>query len=225
MAANESIRATPWDSLVFGTPTWEILEYTAAALRRATIEPGIYSIKVDPLADKALLHQSGFYYCDSLIEPYCTESSLNRFYESDISISEDVDADAVLSLCKGAFKHDRFHRDFNVSGSCADLRYNNWLAQLLAEERVYGLYWKQQLAGFIAYRGNSLVLHAIGAGFRGKGLAKYWWSAVCSEMLAENAEVSSSISLTNTAVLNLYTSLGFRFRDAVDCYHFHHISR
>jgi predicted GNAT family acetyltransferase len=85
---------------------------------------------------------------------------------------------------------------------------------------VYGVFWRDELAGFIAYSNNNLVLHAVVEGYRGKGLAKYWWSAVCAELFAAgHEEVKSSISAANVAVLNLYASLGFSFRNALDIYH------
>jgi hypothetical protein len=67
---------------------------------------------------------------------------------------------------------------------------------------------------------NTLVLHAVAEKYRGKGLSKYWWSAVCRELLAIGPdEVKSSISASNIPVLNLYTSLGFSFRNPMDIYH------
>jgi predicted GNAT family acetyltransferase len=58
------------------------------------------------------------------------------------------------------------------------------------------------------------------AEYRGKGLAKFFWSKVCRQMFAEgHAEIQSSISFVNIAVINLYAALGFRFRRPVDVYH------
>ena len=76
------------------------------------------------------------------------------------------------------------------------------------------------LAGFIAYSGNNLVLHAVAERHRAQGRAKYWWSAMCGELLAlGHEEVKSSISADNLAVLNLYVSLGFSFSHPQDIYH------
>jgi ribosomal protein S18 acetylase RimI-like enzyme len=64
------------------------------------------------------------------------------------------------------------------------------------------------------------VLHALGANHRGRGLARHLWSAVCADLARQGAEeLSSSISVSNLAALNLYASLGFRFRNPVDVYH------
>lgn len=214
------INDTPWDTAAFGLHTAEITEYSEAALRQATQTPGHYTIKVDPLADKRLLHDYGFYYCDTLIEPNCAAGKLREFAHPDAVISKEADLPALLAICHGAFAHGRFHRDFNLDKARADLRYDNWLRQLYEKDALYGLFWRDELAGFIAYAGNSLVLHAVAESHRGKGRAKYWWSAVCAELMAAgHPEVKSSISAANLAVLNLYASLGCSFRHPLDVYH------
>jgi L-amino acid N-acyltransferase YncA len=214
------IKATPWDTTAFGIPTWELLEYSEAALHQAVSNAGHYTLKVNPLADKRLLHEYGFYYCDSLIEPYCNAARLHMVKHRDATISKEVDTEQALIICHGAFTHGRFHRDFNLPKAAADLRYDNWLVQLLEAQHVYGLYWRDALAGFIGYSGNTFVLHALAEEYRGKGLSKYWWSAACSEFLANGHEkIISSISVSNLAVLNLYASLGFSFNNPQDIYH------
>ena len=214
------IKPTPWDTVVFGMPTWELLEYSEAALQQAVHTAGHHTIKVYPLTDKRLLHEYGFYYCDTLVEPYCNMSRLRAVYHPDATISKEVNTKQVLTICHGAFVHGRFHRDFNLPMTGADQRYDNWMAQLLDTHHVYGLYWQGVLAGFIGHNDNNLVLHALAEKYRGKGLSKYWWSAVCSELLSHgHVEVNSSISATNLSVLNLYASLGFAFRHPHDIYH------
>lgn len=220
MSSIPLIKATPWDMAVFGIPTWELVEYSAAALQQATKTAGHHTIKVNPLADKGLLHKYGFYYCDTLIEPHCNADRLRATYHPDASISKEINTEQLLAICHSAFAHGRFHRDFNLSKIASDLRYDNWLLQLLEANQVYGLYWQGVLTGFIAYNGNNLVLHALAENVRGKGLSKYWWSAVCKELLTNKHEnVTSSISATNLAVVNLYASLGFSFNNPQDIYH------
>jgi hypothetical protein len=214
------VNDTPWDTAAFGLYTAEIAEYTPAALQQAMRVPGHYTIKVDPLASKQWLHDGGFYYCDTLIEPYCAATKLKVSVHPDATIGKNVDWQALLPICHGAFTHGRFHRDFNLDTTRADSRYDNWLLQLYRQQCVYGLFWRGELAGFIAHSGGSLVLHAVSAATRSKGFAKYWWSAVCIELFgAGHEEVTSSISATNMAALNLYASLGFSFRKPLDVYH------
>lgn len=214
------IKDIPWDAAAFGIHTAEIVEYSEATLRQAMQTPGHYTIKVDPLASKRLLHECGFYYCDTLIEPYCAAEKLRKFAHPDAAIRKEADLHALLPICHGAFDHGRFHRDFNLDKAHADLRYDNWLRQLYTNGAVYGLFWRGELAGFIAHTNNKLVLHALAKSQRGQGRAKYWWSAVSAELLAMgHAEVNSSISAANPAALNLYASLGFSFRHPLDVYH------
>lgn len=213
------IKPTPWDTAAFGIPTWELIEYSKKALQQAAKTTGHFTLKVDPLVDKRLLHEYGFYYCDTLIEPHCDSTRLRVVRHPKSIISKDVDVEQVLAICHGAFSHGRFHRDFNLPKAAADQRYDNWLKQLLEKRQVYGLYWDGVLAGFIALSGNKLVLHALAEKYRGKGWSKYWWSSVCSELLETgHREVKSSISASNLAVLNLYASLGFTFRNPQDIY-------
>jgi len=214
-----ALRPTPWDTTAFAMPTFELTEYSEAALQEAAQTAGHFTVKVDPLCDTRLLHQYGFYYCDSLIEPYCTADRLRLASDSRATISRQVEVAAVRALGHGAFEHGRFHRDFNLPRAAADLRYDNWLGQLLDGNQVYGLYWDGVLAGFIGHAGPSLVLHAVAASHRGQGCAKYWWSAVCTELFASHREIISSVSAANLAVLNLYVSLGFRFRNPTAAYH------
>ena len=214
------IKPTPWDTAAFGMPTWELTEYSVEALSQAAQTVGHHTVRVDSLADNRLLHEYGFYYCDTLIEPYCNGSRLRAVQCPEANISKTVDAEQALAICHGAFIHGRFHRDFNLPKAAADLRYDNWLKQLLEAEQVYGLYWNDVLAGFIGCSGNALVLHALSSEYSGRGLAKYWWSAMCKELFNVGCmEVKSSISAANVAVLNLYASLGFGFRNPVCIYH------
>lgn len=214
------LTSTPWDAAAFSLPTYELADASVGSLQEAALTPGHHTVRVDPLASKQLLHEYGFYYCDTLIEPYCAAGKIKASSHPDTVIGQSADWQALLAICHGAFSHGRFHRDFNLDQTQADLRYDNWLKQLHGEGRVYGLFWCGELAGFIAYSGDSLVLHAVAESHRGKGLAKYWWSAACLALFdMGHAEIKSSISASNVAALNLYASLGFSFRSPQDIYH------
>jgi hypothetical protein len=217
---NGRIKPVPWDSAAFGIDCYDIVDPDPQVVRTALTRPGHYTAKVDPLADKRFLHDAGFYYCDTLIEPWCTPDKLAHFDHPEVAFSTQVALEPVAAICRGAFLHGRFHRDFNIDPAQADRRYENWLCQLHGEGRVLGLLFKDEVAGFIAHVNGSLVLHAMGEAHRGRGLAKYFWSAVCRHLFEQGqAEIRSSISFVNIAVINLYSALGFRFRKPVDIYH------
>jgi len=213
------IKETPWDIKALGIFSAEVLEYTEEALK-ACSQLGFYTLRIDPLAKKALAHEYGFYYCDTLITPTCRKQQLINFKHADVSIDTNTHIDSLLAICNGAFKHGRFHRDFNLKTQMADARYNQWLVDLKQQGDVFALRHKGDLAGFIACKNGALQLHAVAQAYRGQGLAKYWWTLVCNTLFANGFEdVSSSISASNLAVLNLYSSLGFKLTKATDIYH------
>ena len=217
---SDTLRPSPWDTAVFGMPCHEVTEYSDQALAEACATPGHHSIKVDPLVDKALLQQHGFYYTDTLLQPTCNAAQFIDHPHAGAAIDAGVALEALSPMCRNSFLHGRFHRDFNLPSEAADRRYMQWLGQLHARGAVFGLIFEDELAGFIAHDAGALVLHALADGFRGRGLAKYLWSVACRRLFAAGeTRLSSSISATNLAVLNLYASLGFRFGHAQDIYH------
>jgi GNAT superfamily N-acetyltransferase len=221
MQAADFLKRTPWDSAIYGVETYELLRISEDVLSRVAAMPGHYTAKVDPLAPKKLLDDFGFYYCDTLIEPHCRAGELSRFAREGVAVANGIALEPLLAICHGAFAHDRFHRDFNLKPADADRRYDQWLRQLHAAGDVHGLLLDGELAGFIALSANRMVLHALAPEYRGKGLAKYLWSAACAHFFEDLGleTLESSISAANLPVLNLYASLGFSFRNGTDVYH------
>ncbi len=222
MNAAERIKPVVWDRRALGIDCFELADATPGTLAAALARSGHHSVRIDPLdsAAKAALQRHGFYYCDTLIEPWCTPSRLRPVADPDAALDAQPDLDAVLAICHGAFQHDRFHRDFAVTPAQADARYDHWLRELHAAGAVRGLVHAGVLVGFVACQDTRLVLHAMSETARGHGRAHALWSLLCAERFAAGAqEVSSSISAANLAALNLYAALGFRFRNPVDLYH------
>lgn len=216
---SKQIVDTPWDARAFGSNTFEILEPSEKVLQLIFSQPGHYTVKVDPFQSKELLHKYGFYYCDTLVEPYCTNNNFIEFKKEEINISYSVSLDDLLAVCHGAFQG-RFHRDFNVDKNLADIRYDLWLKDLYISQSVFGLMYKNEVAGFWGISKNKIVLHALSEKYRGKGIAKYFWSLGCQELFNRGyKEIESSISVSNIFAINLYCSLGFKFKKPVDIYH------
>lgn len=215
-----NIHESPWDQKVFGIPCYEIDGFTLETAQWAQKHPGHYTARVSPLANKKVLEQQGFYYCDTLIEPFCTQEQFVAHQDNRASLSKAVALEDLLPISNQAFTFGRFHKDFNLSKTLADQRYDDWLTQLYNEGKVIGLHFNGRLVGFIAVDNSHLVLHAMHSQFRGQGIAKFLWSAVCTELfISEISEISSSISAANLTAVNLYCSLGFKFRNAKDIYH------
>lgn len=224
---SEKICRTSWDANTFSIDTYKII-YESDKQLRATVEQlkrekkrGHYTIKIDPLASKKALHELKFYYCDTLIEPYCTLDTFIPWTHEGISISLDTEFSSFTNIVQNSFSHGRFHRDFMLDRNLANTRYARWLEGLCESEQVFGLIYFDEVAGFFGFSSNSILLHALSERFRGKGLAKYFWSYACQALFEQGyPELKSSISAANMAVLNLYASLGFKFRKPTDVYHY-----
>lgn len=211
---------TPWDEHVFGMDTYEINKLDPNILNDIAGIPGHFTIKIDPLAETKILHDHGFYYCGTLVETYCQPGHFKSYFMEGIEISCLPESADLQEMIIGAFLNNRFHRDFNIDNGLADQRYLNWLKQIYAEGSVFTFRYQNETAGFWGFKENKIILHALKASIRGKGLAKYFWSKGCLELFSMGAgELVSSIAMSNVAVLNLYASLGFKFRNARDIYH------
>jgi RimJ/RimL family protein N-acetyltransferase len=217
---NGPIKETPWDNRIFGIDTYEITELSKNVLEKIKDKPGHFTVKLNPLQSKELLHQYGFYYCDTLIEPFCAVEHFNPSYNERVFVSSNIDIRSLTDLCYDTFQYDRFHRDFHMDHRAADERYAHWLMDIHKTGDVWALLYENDCAGFFACEKNRILLHALKAKYRGKGLAKFFWSAGCAKLFSAGyTELTSSISTANVAVLNLYSSLGFSFRNPVDVYH------
>lgn len=217
---NQYFNHNPSDSILFGMDAYDIPQLSSATLDEMVKHSGHYTYKSNPLACKKELHDHDFYYCDTLLEPYCSEKSFIYYEDKLATISESGKLDDLLRICENAFLYGRFHRDFKINKMIAEQRYSNWLRYLYEAKLIYTLYYANNLAGFVAYTNNKLVLHAMDNKYRGKGLAKYFWSLVCKDLFSkDHLEITSSISAANIAAINLYSSLGFKFRNALDVYH------
>ena len=220
MTARSQIKETPWDARALGIDTYEITTLTDEVMAEVQKLPGHFTVRVDPLSSKKILHNNGFYYSDTLIEPFCSHGRFIAHDHPATGVTCSVGETELAAMAHGGFQHGRFHRDFQVKRELADLRYDLWLKQLFAAGDVLGLTYEGELAGFFGLEQSKIALLAVGGRFRDRGLAKFLWSAGCADLFrAGHAEITSSISASNVAALNVFAALGFSFRNPLDIYH------
>jgi GNAT superfamily N-acetyltransferase len=216
----EIIEAT-WDSKVFAFECFELRGWKGESLEVAHLKAGHYTLKCAPLESKQELISAGFYYADTLIRPEAPRDQLKLFQKEGLEVVLSALSPEIEVLGRNSFEHGRFHKDPHMKPQAADQRYLNWMRDLAAASKLYLVSYSGKLAAFVCAEGGHLVLHAVAQEFRGKGLAKYLWSAVLRE-LYKNKEIevfSSSVSASNLAALNLYASLGFSFKGAQEVWH------
>ncbi|GIO24706.1 GNAT family N-acetyltransferase [Oceanobacillus sp. J11TS1] len=218
---SEYLEPTPWDNRNFPLATFQLTEYSEAALQATEETEGHFTIKVDPLADKALLHKYGFYYTDTLLEPYCYRNTFLAERAGEVSFYEDYNADEVLAIAEEAFQGGRYHRDFQVPNEMADLRYRNWVKDLIEQNLILAYKQADRVAGFFAYQEENVLLLAMHKDIRGKGFAAPFAAACVKEQFerTNKEQLITSISPSNPASLNVFIGLGFRLRAGKDVYH------
>ncbi|MUV36480.1 hypothetical protein JNUCC1_00282 [Lentibacillus sp. JNUCC-1] len=214
------LRKTPWDKRNFNIETYELSNSSPEALQETDELEGHFTLKMDPKEKNKDILEHGFYYVDTLLEPVCKEEQLNLFTNERAHLSASYPADEIDEIARSVFDFGRFHRDFNIPDTLADLRYLNWVRDLKEENLLFGLYWDDELAGFYGYKDNQVLLLGIKEAFRGKGLAKLFTSQACdAQFKLGHNRLKTSISASNAPSLNVFYSLGFRLAGAVDVYH------
>ncbi|MCP3031628.1 GNAT family N-acetyltransferase [Halobacillus sp. A1] len=215
------LRPTPWDKRNFQMDTFEVMSLEEEALAQTENIEGHFTIKVDPSKSSKILLDHGFYYVDTLIEPVCEEGKLTVFEKDGTGISLDYDRERILEIAEESFENGRFHRDFNIPDEQADLRYMNWVSDLMDKNQIYALFYEGNLIGFYGFEKENVLLLGMKKEYRSKGLAKPLTSMGCKKQWEDLdlQQLKTSISAANAPSLNLFYSLGFRLRSAKDVYH------
>lgn len=220
MVATNYLKETPWDQRTFKIDTYEVVSDGKEALKETDNRSGHYTLKTDPFSPKGVVEDYGFYYVDTLLEVECKEGDLKEFENEGITIKKEGELEPIKQIAKEVFVHGRFHRDHNVPSTLANIRYARWLEDLYHQNQVYHLYYEGQLAGFIGYEGNKILLLGMEKEFRGRGFSKTFLYTVCSQLFSEGHDkLVTSISAINQPSLNLFYSMGFRVKGSVDVYH------
>ncbi|GAB4073021.1 hypothetical protein GCM10028778_06640 [Barrientosiimonas marina] len=214
------LRETPWDKRNFGVNTYEVTDIGKEALEETDAYEGHFTIKVDPLENPEPLLRHGFYYVDTLIEPVCQRDNLQVFEDNHVRITKDYNPSAILAIAEEAFTLGRFHRDFHIPDALADKRYKNWVDDLQQSGKLFALTYDSDTVGFYGFSDNKVLLLGVRKDYRGQGFAKRFTSLSCREHFkAGYEELQTSVSAVNAPSLNLFYTLGFRLRGAVDVYH------
>ncbi len=219
----KDVREAPWDARALGIPAYEITLLTPEVEEWLERTEGFFTLKLRAEQHKGgAVERLGFYYCDTLLQPSCVCERFKPHEDGRCSLTSEFDIGEVFLMARGSFTHDRFHKDMTIAQEVADDRYIRWLSDLRADGRLLAFLWEgKDLAGFWGYTSlGAIVLHALAPDFRGKGLAKGFWTAGCRHLFGQGLEtLTSSVSASNLGVINLYTSLGFSMKSAVDVYH------
>jgi len=189
------------------------------------------------------LNAFGFYYVETRVTPYfllekdriskllCSVSPKllsNKLICDDIEFFEADKSDsniqtAIKKIAVEAFTKDRFHLDPMCRNDLANLRFVNWLDDIISdvETSIYVVSIKGKVGGFLAIKNDRMLLIAIGNKYRNNGLGRFLWSSVIRELFVKGIKiVETTVSTSNTESLNLHASLGFKFKRPIFIFHY-----
>ena len=242
-----AVALLPWDAEVFGFPVadfrpgdpGEIDPHRAAFAERLARWAGQRRVEIigcrhppSDVALSALLDQCRFRFVEVSLRAELAPLQADRLpaARATVRLAASEDRLPLLAIAESAFDSGRYHADPRVPTALANARYLFWLDNALSRPgpgtRVFALGAAGHPIGFfhveIEAAAADLRLSAVDpAGNPGiAGFALY--AGVLQALASEGVRrVSARLTATNTAVVNLYAALGFRFSEPEIVRHWH----
>jgi RimJ/RimL family protein N-acetyltransferase len=225
----------PWDTEVFGFPVAQVHEIDvqepaagpagwrsfARWLDDQAIRIVSCRLPMDRLRESFQLEAHGFRFVEVVLHPHRATLDDLPPPRHDLGISPATEADlpALTGIAERAFRHERYHIDPRLDPRLGELRYARWARTSLGHpsQQLLKVVDGARLVGFFVVERQSAQavywhLNAIAPEHQGQGYGRRAWLAMLHRHRDEGAtSVTTTISVRNLAVQNLYAQLGFRF--------------
>jgi RimJ/RimL family protein N-acetyltransferase len=184
---------------------------------------GLISCRIshDLIDESLFLEGKGFRFIETVLHP-----KLNALDELNITdqglkvvLASKNDLINLRRIAESAFKNERFHIDPRIDSSLADIRYGRWVSttidhplqflfKILEKESIVALFIIEVKTDGDAY----WHLTAVAPEYQGRGYGRRAWLTMLRyHQNCGHKAVSTTISARNISVLNLYSSLCFKF--------------
>lgn len=225
----------PWDTQIFGYPVAQIeyievsdshlsiLDFAEFESWRDASNCKLVSCRLghQRLRESMLLEEKGFRFIETVLHPKLEKLNEVSISEQGLNIvpAEREDLPELQEIAESAFVNERFHVDLRLDPRRADVRYGRWVASTLGHPRqqLLKIIDRKTIVAFfiIELKENGAVywhLTAVSPKYQGRGYGRRAWLTML-RYHQDNGHnsVSTTISARNTSVLNLYSSLNFRF--------------
>jgi RimJ/RimL family protein N-acetyltransferase len=242
-----AVALLPWDAEVFGFPVadfqpgdpGEIDAHRPAFAQRLARWAGQRQVEIiacrhspSDVVLSSLLDQCRFRFVEVNLRAELAPLPMDRLPAARVTVrlATSEDRGPLLSIAESAFDSGRYHADPRVPRALANARYRAWLDNALSRPGpgtcVFALGAAGHPTGFfhveIEAAAADLRLSAVDpAGNPGiAGFALY--VGVLQALASQGVQrVSARLTATNTAVVNLYSALGFRFAEPEIVRHWH----
>lgn len=242
MQNNINYLLTPWDEKSLGLRTAEIIitnynDFYQFELSYKDLEMNLLSLGVEfiytRVCSKDLLlrdyiQKVGFYFVETSIEVVC--NNLRDFTKRKLpkivyKLAENEDIVTIKSIARDSFNFGRFHEDINLLLSKSQLRYSNWIDDLVIQNaEIYVAKVGNTIVGFniqkIDFTEKKAKLILAGC----KSGAEVFTLSLWNEILDNNKnkglnKVSALISASNIGVFNIYLNYNFKIEKTYFGFH------
>lgn len=232
-----SLKATivPWDTQIFDYPVAQIDQFKIIDDDKSTSDfmefeswRDIKQCKLiscrlshDRICESMFLEAKGFRFVETVLHPKLKGLLSLNTLDQGLSIIPATFADlpVLIKIAESAFRNERFHVDPRLDPQIGDLRYGCWVANTLnhPSQRLLKILDNEIIVAFfiIEVLDDGHVywhLTAVSPEHQGKGYGRRTWLSMLRFHKQNGYDaVSTTISARNVSVLNLYSSLNFRF--------------
>lgn len=237
-------REAPWDSSVFGYPVALIEHIKVYDLALARQEFSTFRKWIDfsglriiscrlscqKMVESFLLEENNFRFIETVLHPVFDRfSDFEGKLDQDLRISPSEFGDLVVlrEIAERAFTNERYYVDPRVDKIQSGQRYGRWVisAHSHSSQQLLKVTLRENIIAFfiIELFPNGKVywhLTAINPDYQGLGYGRRVWTSMLARHSEERIkQVSTTIASRNVPVLNLYSSLNFRFTPPETTFH------
>lgn len=233
----------PWDTEILGFAVAEIrrielsngagaesdFQAFASWCRKNDIRLCSCRIPHSHLRESELLQAFGFRFIELNYAPEFIGLSEFHSLENTLKIvpATPGDQQALTEMASEVFQHGRFHQDPRLGSKLGDKRYGIWMQNSFSRHQQYVFKCMDQnkiVAFFVVEYPASDQCHwsliGLAPEMAGMGLGTRAWTCMLGFNQSQGMKkITTSISSHNTAVLNLYVKLGFRFPEPNVTFH------
>lgn len=176
----------------------------------------------DKLRESMFLEEHGFRFVEMVLHPRLetlADLGLEAANRLSVAYAEEADLPELQSIAERAFGLERYHVDPRFDPRLGDLRYARWVHNSFRHprQRLLKIQDNKRLVAFFIVEvlpNNKVYWHltAVSPQWQGQGYGRRAWQTMLQHHWEEGlSSVSTTISVRNIAVMNLYSSLNFRF--------------
>lgn len=133
-----------------------------------------------------------------------------------LSSNNSIPVESIKNIAEESFTRDRFHIDHNCTDDIANRRFTLWVEDIIFDSscKFDILTLDESIIAFMARKKNNLLLAGFKKTYTRSGLGSYLWLNTCNTLKDKGYRTAETlISINNMPVLNLYSRLGFKFKD------------